>query len=314
MTTHDPVSSSSPLLHLQYTPLASPKHIRLLRIAPSTSTSDHIEVSLEEVEINAGIPYECLSYTWDDPKFRPSSSDAGEYWNTSHKRIICNGAVTYIRQNLHDALVQLRSSGSLGPIWIDALCINQDDVSERNTEVGRMGIIYERASQVVVWLGEEDEYTKPTIELLKRFNLAFKDFVRQKNLGTYEFQRCNYNPDETGIIHCFFVQRTWFSRLWVIQETLHARHLRFLCGPHNLLLETMQRGILVLYLNPITPPEHKFWMNIETQNFYDVIISRNNWLQSMVPDPIGYNLHVYRSFRSSDPRDKVFGLLGISGQ
>lgn len=119
-----------------YSPLKAPDHIRLLRIAAATSDPS-IVVSLEEVGLQDNVEYECLSYTWDGPKYL----DVGEHWTTNHKRILCNGMVAFIRQNLYDALTQLREMKMLGPIWIDALCINQQDLSERNSQVGYMGEI-----------------------------------------------------------------------------------------------------------------------------------------------------------------------------
>ncbi len=307
----DLASHSSSLPRFQYTPLESPKHVRLLKIAPSTKAQ--IVVFLEEVEIDAGIPYECLSYTWDNPKSKPSFSDIGEHWTTSHKRIICNNAVTYIRQNLHDALVQLRASGNLGPIWIDALCINQDDVSERNSQVGRMGTIYKGASRVTAWLGKEDEHTKPALELLKRFTLTFEEYCKDHNLGRHAYYGCNYSYEDLLTIHYFLVYGTWFSRLWVIQETLRAADLRFLCGSHSLLLETIWRGVLIIYLNPTFPRELEHQEYLNAANFHTILRSRHDWLQNMPLRSIGCNLHAYRNSLSSDPRDKVFGLLGISG-
>jgi hypothetical protein len=112
-----PASKTSPLQHaalseprFQYTPLTAPDNIRLLRIL--ASSSDEVAVSLEEVRLQDDVAYECLSYTQDRPKY----SDEGIHWTTNHRRIVCNNAVTYIRQNLHDALLQLRNSGILGPI------------------------------------------------------------------------------------------------------------------------------------------------------------------------------------------------------
>jgi hypothetical protein len=289
---------------LSYTPLAAGR-IRLLRIV--ATTSDQIAVSLEEVELHDDVAYECLSYTWDGPK----RDDVGDYWTMNRQMIVCNGEATYIRQNLYDALVQLRDLDILGPIWIDALCINQYDISERNSQVGRMGEIFKGATRVVIWLGKEDENTKPALEYLQRSNLTAEAYYKENSVGFREYRRCNYTNEEDRTLLCFFFERRWYSRLWVVQETMLARDLIFLCGSHAAQLETIWRGSL------FTEYSHRLWdgfdFKVEVNNFFEIVMSRRDRLRTPTLKPIGQNIHLFRNAKASDPRDKVFGLLGISG-
>jgi hypothetical protein len=78
--------------------------------------------------------YECLSYMWGSPL---------------NSRIISMSSQTvHVRQNLRDALEAIRpeSGGKLRRVWIDALCINQKDIDERNAQVARMGRIFHDAT------------------------------------------------------------------------------------------------------------------------------------------------------------------------
>jgi hypothetical protein len=220
------VYSGQPFL---YSPLLARDRIRLLRVAAPTSDGS-IAVSLEECELDSDIAYDCLSYAWDGPKY----SDTGEYWTTNHQRIVCNGAVTYIRQNLYNALVQLRELDILDPIWIDALCINQDDISERNSQVAKMGEIYQRAARVIVWLGEEDENTAPALANLSRSKITVKEYTEDPKSGFRGYQDCNFTDEELLTILNFTGERRWFSRLWVVQETILARSPIFLCGAYRI--------------------------------------------------------------------------------
>ena len=175
-----PASPLEPRPLFQYAPLSAPDHIRLLRILAETShTPDTVAVSLEEFAL-VDEAYECLSYTWDGPR----NCDVGQQWTTNHKLILCNGCAAYIRQNLHDALVDLRTLGILGPIWIDALCINQEMLDERSSQVSMMARIYKGSTRVIVWLGKEDNYTKVALLFILLFRL-FLLFFESSELGMF---------------------------------------------------------------------------------------------------------------------------------
>lgn len=73
--------------------------------------------------------------------------------------MFCNGHECTVTKNLGAALQKLRLPDGARKIWIDALCINQDDVLERNEQVRLMGEIYSRCSRVIVWLGQ-DQFPK----------------------------------------------------------------------------------------------------------------------------------------------------------
>lgn len=90
--------------------------------------------------------------------------------------------------------------------------------------------------------------------------------------------------------------------------------LRFIYGPHSLQLETIWKGIMVAKLNPTFPRVLDWHRSQQVLNFYDVISERRDQLQNLPLCSIGSTVHIYRTSQSSDPRDKVFGLLGISGQ
>jgi hypothetical protein len=94
-------------------------------------------------------PYTALSYTWGSPD--------------DTRMIELDGQSFEIRRNLWDFLNEARARGGKRPdrLWIDAICIHQAHVSERNHQVGLMGEIYSKAENVVVWLGSD----APTVAL-----------------------------------------------------------------------------------------------------------------------------------------------------
>lgn len=90
----------------------------------------------ESVRIN----YEALSYTWGD--------------KTPLATINLNGCAFKVRNNLEAALRHLRQEGAARTLWVDAVCIDQENLEERGREVVRMSSIYYHARSVIVWLGE----------------------------------------------------------------------------------------------------------------------------------------------------------------
>lgn len=103
--------------------------------------------------------------------------------------------------NLHVALLHLRNRFFERILWVDAVCINQDDDGEKGLQVQSMGEIYASANGVVVWLGEAADDSDNAFEELGEAARAPQEFL---NLG---------EPDEKAIIAV--LKRPWFERIWV---------------------------------------------------------------------------------------------------
>ena len=170
-----PIVKSGPY---KYRPLATDKaEIRLLKVTTTQAESDLIECSLIHVNldnkgtIRPGHPdwkplfeFAALSYTWGEPKFDES--------------IQVDGHKFPVTKTLKEALVRLRENPdpdidrpydlAAPPVsywWIDAVCINQADIPERNAQVATMRRIYHSAARVQVWLGEEADDSDAAFEL-----------------------------------------------------------------------------------------------------------------------------------------------------
>lgn len=116
--------------------------IRLLRLLPNTFNRD-VECELLERPIaEARNQYIAISYTW------------GNIGATKQVLITCNGVRVPVSENLFTVLRRLRHPLRNANVWVDALCINQADVSERTHQVGLMGDIYRNSRETVIWLGE----------------------------------------------------------------------------------------------------------------------------------------------------------------
>ncbi|KAF2660972.1 HET-domain-containing protein, partial [Lophiostoma macrostomum CBS 122681] len=112
--------------------------IRLLSLHPRCEPDDPIQCSLKihQFDDSSLLSYVALSYVWGPtlPAFE----------------IVVGGRNISVRKNLYDFLLQKTGNELL---WIDALCIDQQNDQERNHQVERMGEIYKRADRVIAWLG-----------------------------------------------------------------------------------------------------------------------------------------------------------------
>lgn len=123
----------------RYSPLQDGR-IRLLELAPTTEENSPIACKLSTVSPSQSPDYEALSYVWGD---------------TIHygQPLLLGGIAVWVTDNLALALRSLRRPSSWRTLWVDALCINQDDPQERCQQVDMMGHIYREASGVVIFLG-----------------------------------------------------------------------------------------------------------------------------------------------------------------
>ena len=147
-------------------PLTKPNDIRLLTINQGFA-NDLIECMLTTYPLpTQGTstptsqipPYEALSYYWGSG-------------NASLKiKIYTPGfpETLLVRSNLHAALNQLRLPDRPRELWIDAVCINQDDDDERSAQVSLMADIYKKATSVCVWLGEASPDSNLALDFISR--------------------------------------------------------------------------------------------------------------------------------------------------
>jgi Heterokaryon incompatibility protein (HET) len=137
------------LTKLSTTPLYKPldhsiDSIRLLKIEAG-SEKDQIRCQLIHVAFASKPKYEALSYTWGRSPL--------DYLCT----IMIDSHAVKVRENLYLALFNIREENEDKLVWADAVCINQDDLDERNRQVSLMAFIYSRAQAVLVWLGKEPD-------------------------------------------------------------------------------------------------------------------------------------------------------------
>ncbi|KAJ9145284.1 Heterokaryon incompatibility protein-domain-containing protein [Pleurostoma richardsiae] len=187
-----------------YRPLKSTKSFRLLRVHPAKSDLDALEVTVSEASFTDELEYEAVSYVWGDPDDRVTvtSRPCGTELSVTRN---CDSILRRLRQEQNDRV-----------IWLDAICINQMDIPERNAQVSIMGSIYRNASRVVIDLGEASSTSDNAIHFLMH---CTED-------GFYSFE---YGLEIKKIVRDLY-SRPWFWRVWVLQETFMSKEAIVMCG------------------------------------------------------------------------------------
>ncbi|KAI8945012.1 heterokaryon incompatibility protein-domain-containing protein [Xylaria longipes] len=258
------------------------------------------QASLQGSESDHKPKYDALSYTWGSPE------NLKTIWVGSPPT-----ATLQITQNLARALQYLRYVSEPRTIWIDAICINQDDDSERNEQVRRMADIYKWAEHVVVWLGTPAAGSKHAMETLQHIGEQVEitsDHFHLRAPACAEpnwfwfWAQLPYGESTWEAIN-ELLSRSWFSRLWIFQEIQLADPSRAVvqCGEQTVAWYPFRRALLNLRYKRRQP----------LPQLQETLVS----LMSLSRYVVGQNfLALVRRARwrgCSDARDKVYGLLGV---
>jgi hypothetical protein len=324
----------------KYADIKAHDQIRLLKIqCASDSPNNDIIASVVVVSFDQlakyNFDYDALSYHWGNPSDGYENAvylrnieeykhleDVGFQKLASLKK---PDARYMAKPNLYHALMHLRPVKRSDEffIWIDAICINQNNSEEKKVQVARMTQIYTMAGGVIIWLGIGNESSSSAIDLIKKIC----------GIGSVE-EETNLIKDGANTRQwsdlAELMKRSWFSRRWVIQEIALARDARVHCGDQEVHWRDFKDAIsfFVMHFDTIKElfhlsPEFKHNANAigdldplgakvlvdETTNIFrrnksGDILEPIRSLESLVCS--------LPTFESSDARDTIYALQNIS--
>jgi hypothetical protein len=246
--------------------------------------------------------YDALSYVWGDP--------------STTSVLIIDGHESSITKNLEYASRHLRSEVEPITLWIDAVCVNQSDVAERNSQVRRMGLIYEFAKKVNIWLGPATPDCAIGIEILSYLatHKTAADSPPWKVIPSY-LVKAGLND---------IMSREWFQRIWVVQEAAASRTATMISGKHQFSwvgtdVTLVYRFISRIKFAEISPQWEQAGLGaVDMSPLLDLLdlqigrqLERGHGGNHRHPRDLLDVVHSMRHKISTDPRDKVFGLLGV---
>ncbi|KAH6670470.1 heterokaryon incompatibility protein-domain-containing protein [Halenospora varia] len=219
------ISSEAPLPYV-YGPLDTSRHeIRLLNVHPGNAGTK-VQANLIVVSLADSPSYEALSYTWGDSS-QTSTIELFDGESAANSSKFVFKATT----NLELALQHLRYSDGYLILWVDSICINQNDNIEKSSQVQQMSTIFASASRVCVWLGEEYGYSDHALALISE---CPKDLDAALDLLSKEERGLSWRA------LTFLVQRPYFSRSWIVQEVALAKDITIFCGSEECDWESFQ--------------------------------------------------------------------------
>lgn len=202
-----------------YQSLPSQNHIRLVVLAPKRlSPKDDLEVSIIACDLTIAPPYEALSYVWGDSR--------------DTIRITVNQKWMHIGRSLHTALTELQNVEAPRTLWVDALCINQQDNAEKFHQILRMREIYANAWLTIMWIEPKTPSDIERAKILQHLH---------KKAPSYKKWPDTYVPIEnsTSSAMDWLLQQTYFSRSWITQEILVSQNPVITCGPVKISFDTL---------------------------------------------------------------------------
>jgi len=188
-------------------------------------------------------------------------------------------------------------------VWIDSICINQDDVHERALQVQLMGRIYRESTKTVIWLASGTRQIQTAIRHLHElavFHQSKYGYLRPEDLE---------HPGFWDAITRFF-QHPWWARVWTLQEFILPSALRFQCGGAWIGFEAFNDAMEALY--------NCSRIGLGSSDIWGVGWGRRRVRHLFRQPDTGGRLSlvallaVTGSYQCKDPRDRIYSLLGLA--
>ncbi|OTA54495.1 HET-domain-containing protein [Hypoxylon sp. EC38] len=316
-----------------YSPLAQDE-FRLLRLRWTAGENGHnykdtevpIECELTHHSLNSSPDYTALSYTWgtDLPsrkikmngKFMLIRENLYSFFNQSLTLTHRDKTARTKAKNISPSHVDLggerrqgSNPGEADPSterywWVDALCINQSDLQERNAQVTQMRRIYSQAQHIVIWLGPAADESDLAMEAYRSYPRTAGSRPPKEDIQEW-FKRLPHNA--LGKL----AQRSWWQRVWVWQEATTPRvPIEFWCGAARVAFDDMYVANEAIGERKNYPYDGVFPYNNNLYAMRQLGASRAGRSAKINISPL-WLLDEGTRLAATDPRDRVYALLPI---
>lgn len=222
--------------------------IRLLEVLPALNHG-RIECRLSNGYVKTA-DYVVLSYRWGT--------------STAEHEIVMNGRQFYVRRNLWDFLNVIREQPAMF-LWIDALCINQNDTEERNQQVRIMGQIFQSAAMVLSWLGAANPDVEQAFDLMSS---VWSLSASETESDQLPLLRSDQSEDKLWQCIAELCEFPYWSRVWVVQEILLSSNNYLLCGHRTLPWQAFANFVSLVDLRFTCPPQYARTIHGSTAESY----------------------------------------------
>lgn len=275
--------------------------IRLLQLEPG-AYDDPLRGRLFHADIDkAQQQYMALSYVWGRPDY-----------NHMHLIRIDNGCLQ-VWDNLNTALRTLRSEHRTVTLWVDALCINQNDVVERGEQVQLMTKIYTGATGVYSWIGDATPASTVGMEIL---SYLLGDGPFDDGAPWYRRPASEVAEGLDDIIG-----RVYFQRIWIVQEAAVGRRVTLQVGHLSITWEAADTRrflarIKLLEISPLWTAPASESPAVDFRALRELLEQSSTAGVRKTGRAVAPTLldivHTMRHMHSTDLRDKIFGMIGLA--
>jgi hypothetical protein len=290
------------------------KEIRVLYFEPNSHLRSELEVlrfRSKHISLNAYplIIYNAISYCWGE--------------NPRTKTIVIDDSEVSVPVSTETALrsTHRKKAGLDIPVWIDAICINQTELTEKSQQVAIMGDIYSKAEKVLVWLGSDDDDTTPSaiksIDTVLDWRHAHAVALEEAKVEGNEMALANLSrftsPSLPGDVNWKAIEAlfgsTWFQRLWTVQEVVLASEAICFRGGYSLPYAKVAAVADVMYKSDLIKGERKFRSADSVSGTVFVsTLKEKGWRQLAT-----MLLAAQHNFATSNQSDRIYALLGLLG-
>jgi hypothetical protein len=316
--------SNSGLLAYRRLPLdISKRDYRILHLLPGTHGDIHC--TLQRITLgDFNHPYACVSYVWGDA--------------TVTKPIRVDDEELQITLNLFDFLHHIRHLQDTIILWVDSICMNQNNAEEKSHQVKLMGEIYSRCSIVHVWLGRPQAPIRTDPFQLIRHFAEGKHYHELPGYSRDCKNRWMFDQAKfVDLWEAFLLvaDSPWWTRAWTVQEIVLPSRSIMWCGTWNTPYDTISLakkrrnnhlGVccaqsLIALSNPLRRRLDFFLGEVERidhVHHYHHTKDRAHLLSETVsslaagPPTFPEILVSFASRECKDPRDKIYSLLGLA--
>ncbi|KAJ8112001.1 hypothetical protein OPT61_g5537 [Boeremia exigua] len=280
------------------------REIRLLDLLPGEG-AEAIRCTTRVVSLDQHPDFETVSYVWGD--------------RNGDKTIDVSGSAVPVTKNLHAGLLRLRHSTSERTLWIDQICINQWDLEEKAAQVALMRDIYKQCTRCVTWMGE---LTRDGIDIQIHDAEAVFDFLRQSATAMttpLDILPVLFRDSEEGTAAREAFKRfsmygnPWWSRIWTVQEAIIPSSGVLIWGPLSISRETVlaaARNLRELENWPSLPEGFASGRYIYSELLRRLLYPVHGFNHSKIDNALNLLMR-WRHREFTDPRDKVYALLGM---
>ena len=296
----------------EYSPLSC-FQIRLLEIEPGGSPGPEVQCTIHHTDLYPiSKEFIAVSYAWDREV-------------PPRNRVMIDGKELKVSEHVHQLLVEIRNQASRtldqpNFVWIDTICINQENKREKTEQVRLMEYVYQTASFVFSWLGPRGDDSDMAMDFLRSLSSHVWEPVRpvshlslQHKLAAsteydvrlqdddapaqmYDHRSLRFNSPNSGTVTSalskLFHRRYW-TRIWIVQEVVLARKIWVMCGSKRVKwveLEALFSEIKVLRTQPgAVTRTGTWWLRLTNSPAAELVLERHGGRghEALPPKPAG---------------------------